>query len=75
MGAEIIKKELEQFQSSLKKLSLGISSASSLWKDNKYSELSSAVSKVASHSKDFVMSGNACCKSLEKFKKVSEEKY
>lgn len=75
MGAESIKKELEHFQSSLKKLSSGISNASSLWNDSKYSELSAAVSTIANDSKDFVMRGNVCCKSLDKFKKISEEKY
>lgn len=75
MGAESIEKELEQFQSSLKKLSSGISNASSLWNDSKYAELSAAVSRIANESKDFVMSGNVCCKSLDKFKKISEEKY
>ena len=75
MGAEIIKKELEQFQSSLKNLSSGISSASSLWNDRKYSELSTAVSRIANDSKNFIMSGNVCCKSLDKFKKISEENY
>lgn len=75
MGSASIEKELEQFQSSLKRLSSGISNASSLWNDNKYAELSAAVSKIANESKDFVMSGNVCCKSLDKFKKISEEKY
>ncbi len=75
MGVESIEKELERFQSSLKKLSSEINNASSLWNDCKYAELSAAVSRIAHESKAFVISGNVCCKSLGKFKKIAEEKY
>ena len=75
MGAENIEQELERFQSALKKLSSGVCSASNLWNDSKYAELSASVSRIANESKDFVNCGNVCCKSLAKFKKIAEEKY
>lgn len=41
-----IKRELDGFQSSVQKLGAGIKAASSLWKDPKYSELSSEVTLI-----------------------------
>ena len=46
-----IKRELAVFQSSVQKLGAGIKSASSLWKDPKYSELSSEITQIANLSR------------------------
>lgn len=75
MGIERIRKELTTFQSSIQKLSTGINKASSLWKDEKYLELSSSMGIVANQSKDVMLSGERCCSSVERFNKISSEQY
>ena len=75
MGALEIKKDLQDFQAAVKKLSDGVGRASSLWSDAKYSELSSSVSHVATQSKDLMMSGDRCCSSIDKFDRIAAEKY
>lgn len=75
MSSAKIRKDLQLFQSSVKKLSTGVGQASSLWKDEKYSELSSSVSQVASQSKQVMVTGDRVCASLDKFDKISAEKY
>lgn len=75
MGTENIRKELQIFQASVKKLSAGVGAASSLWKDGKFSELSSSVAEVANQSKDVMVAGDRCCSSIEKFEKIASEKY
>ena len=74
MGTEKIRKEMQIFQSSIKNLSAGISRASSLWKDEKFSELSASIGEVA-NSKDIMIAGDRCCSSVDKFNKIASEKY
>lgn len=74
MGMENIQKEMKIFQSSVKKLSDGISRASSLWKDEKYSELSDSIREVANSSKNIIIAGERCCSSVDKFNKIVAEK-
>ena len=75
MGSVEIRKELDQFQKSVKKLSSGVGKASSLWHDKKYNELSSAVSVVANLSRDVILSGEQCCSSIDKVDKIASEEY
>lgn len=75
MGTEKIRKELQIFQSSIKNLSAGISQAASLWKDEKYSELSASIGEVANNSKNVMVAGDRCCSSVDKFNKIAAEKY
>lgn len=75
MGNEIVRKEMQIFQSSVKKLSAGISRASSLWKDKKFSELSASIGEVATNSKNVIVAGDRCCSSVDKFNKIVAEKY
>lgn len=75
MTSENIKKEIEIFQSAVKKLSNSIGRASSLWKDDKFSELSSSVREIASQSKEIIVMGDRCCSSIAKFEKITSEKY
>lgn len=70
-----IKRELEEFQSSVQKLGAGIKVASSLWKDPKYSELSSEVTQIANLSKTVLVSGDKSCEVINKFFKVASEEY
>ena len=70
-----IRKEMQIFQSSIKNLSAGISQASSLWKDEKFSELSASIGEVANNSKNVMVAGDRCCSSVDKFNKIAAEKY
>lgn len=75
MSSVQLRKELDQFQKSVKKLSVGISMASNLWQDNKYQELSSVLSTVANMSRDVILSGEQCCISIDKVDKIDSESY
>ena len=75
MSKENIQKEVQVFQASVKNLSNGIGAASSLWKDKKFSELSSSIGMIANQSKEVMIAGDRCCSSIDKFKKIAEEKY
>lgn len=75
MSSENIKKEMQIFQASVKKLSAGVGTASSLWKDEKFSELSSSVAEIANQSKNVIVTGERCCSSIDKFEKIASEKY
>ena len=75
MSSEKIKKEMQAFEASVKKLSTGIAQASSLWGDSKFSELSSSVSEVAIQSRDVMTSCDKSCNSIDRFEKIASEKY
>lgn len=75
MSNEKIKKEMQAFQAAIKRLSAGVSGASSLWSDVKFVELSSSVSEVANQSKNVVIAADKCCSSIERFEKIASEKY
>lgn len=70
-----IKKDVDVFQVAVQKLSGEISKASSLWNDSQFNSLSSAISVIAGMSKDVIITGERCCDSIEKYKKISEEEY
>ena len=75
MGTKSIRKEMMIFQSSIKNLSAEISRAASLWKDEKFSELSKSIGEVVNNSKDIMIAGDSCCSSVDKFNKIASEKY
>lgn len=75
MDSARIRKELDQFQTAIKKLSNGVGNASSLWKDEKYSELNSSVQSLALQSKELMVYGDRCCNSLDRFNKIASENY
>lgn len=75
MSTETIRKEMQIFQASIKKLGAGVSKASSLWKDEKYAELSASVGDVANSSKAVMITGDRCCSSVDRFNKIAAEKY
>lgn len=75
MESENIKNEMQIFQSSIKQLSVSIGRASSLWKDEKFSELFSSVSEIANQSKDVLVAGDRCCSLIDKFNRIASEKY
>ena len=70
-----IKRQLAVFQSSVQKLGAGIKSASSLWKDPKYSELSSEITQIANLSRTVLVAGDKSCEVINKFFKVANEEY
>ncbi len=75
MGSQSISKEMQAFQKSVQKLSSGISRASSLWRDSKFTELSSSVGEIANQSRDVLVSGERCCVAVDKFDKIASEEY
>lgn len=75
MSSASIRKDLQLFQASVKRLSAGVGQASSLWKDEKFSELSSSVSQVATQSKQVMMTGDRICASIDKFDRIAAENY
>lgn len=75
MGSALIRKDVDEFQKAVQKLSLEIGKATSLWGDQKYSELSSAVRVVANMSKDVIVSGDRCCSAIDKFDKIASEQF
>lgn len=70
-----IKQDVDVFSSAVQRLGAGIKGASSLWKDSKYSELSSEIGQIANLSKSVIVSGDRCSSSIEKFCKIAEEEY
>lgn len=70
-----IKRDLDGFQSSVQKLGTGIKAASSLWKDPKYSELSSEVTQIANLSRTVLVAGDKSCDVINKFFNVASEEY
>lgn len=74
MGTEKIRKEMQIFQASIKRLSVGVGRVSNLWKDEKFSELSSSLSEVANQSKIIIVAADRCCTSIDKFEKIAAEK-
>lgn len=70
-----IEKEMQFFKSSVNKLSSKIGRASTLWSDEKFSELSASVAEVAKDSKKVMLAGKRCTTSLQKFIKIANEKY
>ncbi len=75
MNSRILRQDIEEFQAVVKKLSGEIGKAASIWNDSKYSELFSAVSNIASISKEIIVTGEKSCTSIEKFAKLAEEQY
>lgn len=73
MSLQGIQQEVQMFQSSVMKLSGSIGQAAVLWRDQKYSDLSSSVSQVASQAKDVIVSGERCCSSVSAFQKIAAE--
>ena len=75
MGSTKVRKEMAQFQAAIKKLSEGVGKASSLWKDEKFSELNSSVQNLALQSKEYMVYGDRCCSAIDKFDKIASENY
>lgn len=73
MSSALIRKDIDDFQKAVQKLSAGVGKAASLWGDQKYSELSSAVRVVANISKDVIVAGDRCCSAIDKFDKIASE--
>ena len=70
-----IKRDLDTFHASVKRLGYGVGKASVLWKDEKYTELSDSIRSIASMSKDVIITGNRCHDSISRFDSIANEKY
>ncbi len=75
MSSSEIRKDMQEFQAAVKKLSGGIAQASPLWKDSRFADLSASVSRVASELKDFMVAGDECCIAVDRFDRIASEKY
>ena len=75
MSSTAVKKDIEEFQSFVKKLSVKIGKAGALWGDSEFSELSSSIREIANMSKDVIITGERCCSSIDKLDKIATEKY
>lgn len=75
MSYILINKNNEEFQNAVKKLGSDVNKAATLWNDEKFSELSAAISEVANMSRDVIVAGDRCCNSIDKFEKIASEKY
>lgn len=75
MNSGVIRQDIEEFQTAVVKLSGEVGKVSSLWTDNKYNELSSAISVIANMSKEIIVAGEKCCASIDKYQKIVEEQY
>lgn len=75
MGSSAIQKELQQFQMAIKKLSDSVGKASSIWQDEKFSELNSSVQNLALQSKEYMVYGDRCCSTIDRFDKIASENY
>jgi len=68
-----VKQNIQVFMSAVQKLSSAVSKGSSLWQDEKYSELSSAIVAISNQSQKVLASGDNCCSALQQFYKIAEE--
>ena len=67
--------EVQAFELSVKKLSDGIGSAGSLWRDAKFQELGNVVRNIALQSRDLMASGERCCTYINQFESIASERY
>lgn len=75
MNSALLRTDLEQFEKAVKKLGSGISKASSIWSDEKYSELFASVQTIAQNSKEVLVNGESACESVDQLVKIASEKY
>lgn len=75
MSAGSIQNEMLNFQASVGKLGTGVSQAASLWKDEKFSELSASIYEIANNSKAVLLAGDRCYSSVEYFDSIASEQY
>lgn len=75
MDLTSMKKVMDMFQDAVKKLSTEIGKAALIWRDSKFSDLSASVSIIANMSKDVITTEECCSDSVNKFKKIADEKY
>lgn len=70
-----VKSDVDTFQSYVQKLSGGVQSASSLWKDSQYTALMEGISIIASQSRDVIVTGDKVCESIDRFFEIADEEY
>jgi hypothetical protein len=68
-----IKKEIECFRLSTRRLSDKINGASDLWKDANYASLQSKMNELAQHSKTVIHEGESACRNIDVFFNIALE--
>lgn len=73
--ANLIRKELDNFETSVKKLTLGVQGVSNLWKDRHYHTLSASIQDLAKHSISLSSTGQSSISHINEFAEIASEKY
>ena len=68
-----IRREMEMFQQSVKRLNIGLKQSGAEWNDENFKKLSELIRNIASSSKQVIISGDSVCEALDKFEKIAKE--
>ena len=71
----LITEDMSKLLSSINNLTKKVSSASELWKDEKYSELSSSISKFSNEFTEILSNGECLIASIDEFYEISQDEY
>lgn len=69
-----LKRNIDSFRLSTKKISERISGVGDIWRDNNYSSLQKQMGELARASKSVIESGDKTCTSVDKFFDIVSEK-
>ena len=72
-GSSVLKKELEGFKLSTRKISEKINGVSGIWNDSNYASLQTQIGELAKKSKVVIESGERVCSCIDKFFAVATE--
>jgi len=68
-----LRRELEGFEQSTRKLSGGITGVGDIWNDQNYAALQSQIHELAKSSKTVIESGKNTCSRIDNFFKLAKE--
>ena len=69
-----IKRNIDDFRLSTRKISEKINEAGDIWRDSNYSSLHRQIGELAKASKSVIESGDRTCTSIDKFFDISGER-
>jgi len=69
-----LKRNIDSFRLSTKKISERIRGVGDIWRDNNYSSLQKQMGELARASKSVIESGDKTCTSIDKFFDIASEK-
>lgn len=74
MSSASVRKGMEDYQETVRKLSSNISTASVDWQDEVFSSLQAQVASVANASRQVVEAGTHTCEALARFERIIDER-